>query len=169
MTCSERVIVENVRVWDRRPPRGPGVRTQTVSVFLPMSSPATRSYRTSTSDPLLTSTTCRASSGGPSMQGHRPARSRQQSRAPEDPAPNTSAGSPAPVTDDVAGRQKHSHRQGLRSRSQRITPPGIHDDVDRSGTAMIGRKKHMGPRWQTVYYLGWGGKWLFDLEGGRRT
>jgi hypothetical protein len=23
---------------------------------------------------------------------------------------------------------------------------------------MIGRKKHMGPRWQTVYYLGWGGK-----------
>jgi hypothetical protein len=53
MTCSERVIVENVRVSARRPPRGPGVRTQTVSVALPMSSPATRSYRTSISDPLL--------------------------------------------------------------------------------------------------------------------
>src|SRR3954471_9553303 len=56
------------------------------------------------------------------MHGHRPARSRQQSEAPENPAPNTSAGSPAPVKDDVAGRQHHSHRQRLRSRSQRITP-----------------------------------------------
>ncbi len=54
------------------------------------------------------------------MLGHRPARSQQQSRAPEDPAPNTSAGSPAPVRHDVAGRQEHSHRQGQRSRSQRI-------------------------------------------------
>src|SRR4051794_32591077 len=122
MTCSERVIVENVRVSARRPPRGPGVRTQTVSVFLPMSSPATRSNRTSTADPSSPSTTYRGRPEGPQLKGHRPARSRQQSKAPEDPAPNTSAGSPAPVTDDVAGRQHHSHRQGLRSRSQRITP-----------------------------------------------
>ena len=38
---------------------------------------------------LLAVKTCRASPGGTSMHGHRPARSQQQSGAPEDPAPNT--------------------------------------------------------------------------------
>ncbi|GAB3062371.1 hypothetical protein GCM10027053_26020 [Intrasporangium mesophilum] len=41
-TASERVIVGNVRVSLWRRPRGPGVRTHTVTVFLPMSSPWAR-------------------------------------------------------------------------------------------------------------------------------
>src|SRR4051812_14718878 len=46
---SPRVVVLNVRVWlIRRPPGPAGVRRQTVSDALPMSSPATRSNSTST-------------------------------------------------------------------------------------------------------------------------
>src|SRR3954467_11512816 len=67
MTCSERAIVENVRVSDRRL-RPSGVRTHTVSVFLPMSSPATRSNRTSTGDPSLWSTTNRGRPEGPHVK-----------------------------------------------------------------------------------------------------
>src|SRR3954466_14088875 len=39
-------------------------------------------------------------------------------RAPENPRQTPERALPAPVTDDVAGRQKHSHRERQRSRSQ---------------------------------------------------
>src|SRR3954462_13212170 len=51
ITISDRDIVENVRTSPTRRPRGPGVRTQTVTDALPTSSPATRSNKTSTCDP----------------------------------------------------------------------------------------------------------------------
>ena len=47
ITCNDPVVVLNVRVSLRRPPRGPGVRRHTVTDSLPTSRPATRSNMTS--------------------------------------------------------------------------------------------------------------------------
>ncbi len=62
ITCSERVIVANVRT-SLRQPRGPGMRTHTVTDALPTSSPVTRSNSTSTADPLLRSTSTGVTGG----------------------------------------------------------------------------------------------------------
>src|SRR5829696_7591890 len=53
ITCNDPGVVLNVRVWLRRPPRGPGTRTQTVAESFPTSRPATRSNMTSTAPPPL--------------------------------------------------------------------------------------------------------------------
>src|SRR4051812_35970887 len=89
------------------------MRMQTVNDSLPMSSPATRSNSTSTATTSFLTTVGGRRPEGP-LPGHRPTRSQQQSEAPEDPAPYTSTGSPAPVCSDVAGRLEHSHPQGRR-------------------------------------------------------
>src|SRR4051794_12519932 len=86
---------------------------QTVNDSLPTSSPATRSNSTSTATTSSLTTVGGRRPEGP-LPGHRPTRSQQQSEAPEDPAPYTSTGSPAPVCSDVAGRLEHSHPQGRR-------------------------------------------------------
>jgi hypothetical protein len=52
ITRSEPNIVLKVRVSLRRPPRGPGVRTHTVTDSLPTSKPATRSNMTSMASPF---------------------------------------------------------------------------------------------------------------------
>src|SRR5215217_6317891 len=41
ITCNDPVVVLNVRVWLRQPPRGPRTRTQTVAESFPTSRPAT--------------------------------------------------------------------------------------------------------------------------------
>ena len=68
ITAKDRVIVRNVRVSLCRRPPTPGVRTHTVTDFLPMSSPATRSNITSiatTTDPFRRDTRSRRHSEGP--------------------------------------------------------------------------------------------------------
>src|SRR5829696_3705789 len=55
ITCNDPVVVLNVRVTLRRPPRGPGVRTHTVTESFPTSRPATRSNMTSMAPPPLPS------------------------------------------------------------------------------------------------------------------
>jgi hypothetical protein len=70
------VVVLNVRVSARRPPRGPGVRTHTVTESLPTSRPATRSNMTSIgpspSSPVRRLSPNGAGPEGP-LPGHRPA------------------------------------------------------------------------------------------------
>jgi hypothetical protein len=87
---SARVVVGNVRTSPRRP-RGPGVRTHTVNDALPMSSPATRSNNTSTAT-TPRSATDETPPGGPSARKQTHALTAAIKGAPENPAPNTSAG-----------------------------------------------------------------------------
>ncbi|WP_233495858.1 type II toxin-antitoxin system PemK/MazF family toxin [Geodermatophilus sp. TF02-6] len=105
----------NVRVSLRRP-RGPDVRTQTVSVALPMSSPATRSWTTSMST-LPCIATDGVSSGGPSARTQTHALTAAIKGHPRAPR-HTDLRAPAPLCRDVAGPLQHSHRQGQRSKSQ---------------------------------------------------
>src|SRR5687768_10279430 len=111
ITRNDPVVVLNVRVSLRRPPRGPGVRTQTVNVSLPTSKPATRSNMTSMTPP---STVRRPSPHGVGpegpLPGHRPACSKQQPSGTRDPASYTSNGL---VHTSVCRRHRaapHSHQ-----------------------------------------------------------
>src|SRR4029453_11941540 len=88
ITRNDPDMVLNVRVSARRRPLGPGIRTQTVNVSLPTSSPATRSNMTSIAS-LPRSPARRPSPHGVGpegpLPGHRPACSKQKpngNRAP---------------------------------------------------------------------------------------
>src|SRR5215207_5030862 len=87
ITRNDPVVVLNVRVWLRRPPRGPGVRTQTVNDSLPTSKPATRSNMTSMSPPFRREATIasRRRSGGTSARTQTRVLSWQQSSGNRDP------------------------------------------------------------------------------------
>src|SRR5688500_3768426 len=125
ITRNDPVVVLNVRVWLRRPPRGPGVRTHTVNVSLPTSRPATRSNKTSMSPPFH-----------PSGDHHLTGSVRRDlcqdtdprallatiQRQPRSPRHTPTSGSPAPVCVDVAGRPPILISQCSDSKSATITP-----------------------------------------------
>src|SRR3954447_22189273 len=120
MPSSARVVVANVRTSLRRP-RGPGVRTQTVSDALPMSNPATRSNNTSTGTPPR-SAADGASTGGSSARKQTHALTAAIKGHPRTPRHTPRrAGRHQCVTTSPDDRG-HSHPQGQRSRSQSITP-----------------------------------------------
>jgi hypothetical protein len=120
ITSSARVVVGKRPRLPRRP-RGPGVRTHTVSVALPISRPATRSNSTTTGDPSSASTPIGAARSA-LCQDTDPRAHGSNQGAPEDPAPYTSAGSPAPLCSDVAGRQEQFSSARAAIKIATVTP-----------------------------------------------
>jgi hypothetical protein len=101
-------MVLNVRVSARRRPLGPGVRTQTVTVSLPTSKPATRSNMTSIASlpPSARKATIAstASVRRDLCQDTDPRARSTIQRQPKPPRHTPATGSPAPVCLDVTGR-----------------------------------------------------------------